>query len=140
MHLRCRTKNPDTGFLHGQSRVLYGLTRQQAYAGNGGSEGIPSVNTMGLDVPAGDSNVAAVRDFADEGWQQLGRMLKIGINYAQQVGISLRPAIRNGTGQSSLVRSHQKTYARFRFGKSIDYAGGAVSAPVIDDENFPYHQ
>jgi hypothetical protein len=101
--------------LYGQSRFLYGLTRQQAYAGNGGSERIPSVDTMGLDVAAGDGDVAPIRNFADEHWQQLGRMLQVGMNYAQQVGISVCPAIRDGACQSSLSRPHQKTYPRFRF-------------------------
>src|SRR5205814_10597791 len=86
------------GILHGQSRYLYGLTRQQAYAGNGGSEGIPSVNAMGLDVAAGDGDIAASRDFPDEGWQQLRRMLQVGINYAQQVGIGVGPSERDSPG------------------------------------------
>jgi hypothetical protein len=45
---------------------------------------------MGLDISAGDGDVAAVRDFADKSWQQFGWMLKVGINDPQQVGFGVR--------------------------------------------------
>jgi|GraSoiStandDraft_27_1057306.scaffolds.fasta_scaffold221904_2 hypothetical protein len=78
---------------------------------------------MGLDIPAGDSDVAAIRDFADEGWQQLGRMLKICINHGQKVRVSMCPAVDNGTGQSSLAGTHEKTHAGFGLRRALDYVG-----------------
>jgi len=69
---------------------------------------------MGLDVAAGDSDVAAVRDFADEGWQQLRRMLQVGINYAQQVGIGVGPSERDSPGPILVgpVRTETRTRVR----------------------------
>jgi hypothetical protein len=37
-------------------------------------------------------------------------MLKVRINDAQQIGIAVRPSMRDGAGQSPLAGPHQKTH------------------------------
>jgi hypothetical protein len=48
-------------------------------AGNGRPYRAPFVDAMGLDVAAGDGDVATVRDFDNGGRQELERMLKAGL-------------------------------------------------------------
>ena len=69
--------------LYFECGLLYWFTGQQAHAGNGGSEGTPSIDAMGHYVTASNGEVAAVYDFADKGWQQFGGMLQVGVNDAQ---------------------------------------------------------
>jgi hypothetical protein len=64
-------------------------------------------------------------------------MLQIGIDHAQQIGVGVRPSVRDGACQSALPGTHQKTHARFGLRKAPDYFGRGVRALVVDDKNFP---
>jgi hypothetical protein len=60
-------------------------------------------------------------------------MLKIRINDAQQIGVGVRPTVRDGASQSSLAGTYQKTHPGFGLRKAFDYVGRAVRALVIND-------
>jgi hypothetical protein len=41
------------------------------------------------------------------------RVLKVGINHAQQIGIGVCPPVGDGAGQTGSAGTHQKTHAGF---------------------------
>jgi hypothetical protein len=67
-------------------------------------------------------------------------MLQVGINYSQQVGVGLRPAVNHCARQSAFALSLKHAHPGVMCGASTTHFGGSISAAVINDDEFAIYR
>ena len=80
-------------YREGKRGWIRRLTRQGRAA-----QGVPTAHTAGRRIAAGDYKVVALKHGLPKLGQELGRVLEIGVDDAQNLGFAMTPAVINGAG------------------------------------------
>ncbi len=124
------------GVCYASAGALEGVGEAYGDGGRELAQGVPTPELNPFGVAAGDGNVAAVFDCGDEGWEDFGGVLKVGVHDAEDGGGSVLPAVEDGSGEAALALADEEADARVFACDGADEFGGAVAAVIIDDENF----
>src|SRR5581483_1216758 len=126
-------KEPGHWVFYSDAGALQGISHPRCHCGNGAARGIPAGGGVAaaIHVTAADRDVVSLAHGRKEEWQELGWMLQVSINHAQNFSAGIFPAVDDGAGEPSLVDPHQQLHPRIAVGEFSDNALRAVGTVVV---------
>jgi hypothetical protein len=100
------------------------------------TKSIPTLYPGVLRIATTDGNVVALDYCLEEGREDLGRVLQIGVHHPEQIAIGMGPSVHNGAGEALLIFSDEEADAGIASATCERSVLRAIYATIVHYDDF----